>query len=480
MQTNRNAELAKNTIILSVGQIIPKIVSIVSLPLLTTYLSKLDYGYLDLTLTVASFAVPLISLQIQQAVFRYLIEAVDNEKNRIATSSFLFVALALAITSIPIIFFWNEYCGNLQTAILFMLYYAAELALNWAGQLVRGLGDNVGYSIAYMIYSIVYFAGLIVLVFINHELFLDQIIIIMILSYMSGFVFLAIKDRIFGYIAFGFFSRKTLNMLLRYSAPMIISTVSLWVVNLSDRFMVSAYLGIEVTALYAVTNKIPNMVSSAYNIFNLAWTENASRLSEEEKNEGYYTDFFDFFYCCMIGMVSLLIAVSPLLYNVLVDEKYAEGYYLVPILFLGTLLSSLVSFFGSIYVGEKMTNKVGISSAIGAVINVGINLIFMSHFGVVVGAVSTVVSFFCICVYRAIDIRRYVRISYKPHKIIVGILSLSLVTYFSIKFQDSILLSICFTGVISVIYNFIYNRKFIARIAAILRNKLFSKNKKDI
>ena len=75
----RNSELMKNTMILSIGQVVPKLIAIFVLPLLTTYLTKRDYGLYELTISVASFCIPLLSVQIQQGVFRFLIDK-DNEK----------------------------------------------------------------------------------------------------------------------------------------------------------------------------------------------------------------------------------------------------------------------------------------------------------------------------------------------------------------------------------------------------------------
>lgn len=64
---------------------------------------------------------------------------------------------------------------------------------------------------------------------------------------------------------------------------MVISAVALWIVNLSDRICVTFFLGLEVNAIYAISNKILNLINSFYSVFNLAWTENTSRLTEKEK-----------------------------------------------------------------------------------------------------------------------------------------------------------------------------------------------------
>ena len=45
-------------------------------------------------------------------------------------------------------------------------------------------------------------------------------------------------------------------------------------------------------AINAVANKIPSLYSTAYGIFNLAWTETASKVSDDGNPAEYYTKLF--------------------------------------------------------------------------------------------------------------------------------------------------------------------------------------------
>ena len=149
---NRNKELLINTIVLSIGQVIPKILALLILPILTTYLSTKDYGLYELSLSVASFCIPVISIQIQQAVFRYLIED-KRDSNYIISSSFYFILISFVIFILPIVFLWYVYTDQILLSIMFCLVYFSEMLLTWSGQTIRGLGGNLLYSIAYIIYS---------------------------------------------------------------------------------------------------------------------------------------------------------------------------------------------------------------------------------------------------------------------------------------------------------------------------------------
>lgn len=457
---NRNKDLLKNTLVLSIGQFVPKIMALVVLPLLTGYLTKIEYGLYDLTLTVASFCIPLISIQIQQAVFRYLIESNSNKK-RIISTSIGFMIVMYIIASVIIVPCWFWYTKSMLLAVLFTISYIFEAFLSWSGQVVRGLGKNINYSIAYAVYSVLFVAILGVRFLVLREINLEYVIVVMIFSYAACVLYLFISCEIWRYISAASVDTNELKTLLAFSAPMVISSVALWIVNLSDRFCVSCFLGLEINAVYAVANKIPNLVNSFYSVFNLAWTENTSRLTDKEKASGYYSSFFHSFFNLLIGMILILITATPLLFKILINDQYSDAYGLMAWLYVGVLFSSLVSFLGSIYVGEKRTKEVGVSSIIGAVINLAINLLLMKQFGVIVAAISTIASYFVIFIYRAKDIRKYVNIQYKYGFLTLGI---GVVIVLALLNHSFTLMTSIISVIITILFNLIFNRMIIVNI----------------
>lgn len=468
---DRNGELLKSTLILSIGQIVPKFLTFIILPILTTYLTQRDYGLYELTMSVASFCIPMFSLQIQQGVFRYLIENKINKEN-IITDSFYFLILIFVIFSLPVVGCWYLYTKSIYLSTVFFLAYFFEMLLTWAGQTVRGLGDNVSYSMAYICYSVCFFAVLVCELLLNKTLSIYNVVAAMIISYALSAVFLLVKDKLYSYICLASFDKKVLKVLLAYSIPMVISSAALWIVNLSDRFFVSGMLGVEVTAVYAVANKVPNLFNSFYGIFNLAWTENTSKLTKDEKSCDYYSLFFKSFYNVMVGLMLLLICAGPIIFKILINSKYNNAYSLMPWLYIGVFFSSLVSFLGSIYIGEKRTKDVGVSSAVGAVINVLINLFFMKQFGIIVAALSTIISYAIIFVYRAIDIKKYVTIKYNLKSIVEGLITIIFVSIFNMEFS---IIRWMISLIIMITYNWVFNRNTVVALGKKVMGKFARK-----
>ena len=72
---NREKQLIKNTAIITIGKICTQMISFFLLPLYTAILTAEEYGIVDLLNTLVSLLIPIITFQIEQALFRYLIDA---------------------------------------------------------------------------------------------------------------------------------------------------------------------------------------------------------------------------------------------------------------------------------------------------------------------------------------------------------------------------------------------------------------------
>ena len=79
--------LIKNTGIIAVGGMATKLVSFLLLPLYTSVLSTGDYGTVDYINTIALFCVPAVSLLMDEALFRFLIDCrTDGDRSKAVTA----------------------------------------------------------------------------------------------------------------------------------------------------------------------------------------------------------------------------------------------------------------------------------------------------------------------------------------------------------------------------------------------------------
>ena len=87
---NKNRELAKNTMILTIGKLCTQFVSFLLLPLYTSILNTNDYGVVDLFATYVSLLMPVVCFQLDQGLFRFMLDCRENDEEIKSLFSSLF------------------------------------------------------------------------------------------------------------------------------------------------------------------------------------------------------------------------------------------------------------------------------------------------------------------------------------------------------------------------------------------------------
>ena len=463
----RKGQFFKNLIILSFGTILPKATFFIILPILTGKLSTMEYGTYDLIVSIATLLLPVSTLQIQTAAFRYLIDhREDNYSDRIITNTILFV-LPVSIIVLFAFYFFAVFLSPILR-IFSCFYFLFDIIVRVLQQIARGIGNNKVYSISAILES---FINLFLIVSINilTEINLQYIIICGLTAYLLTILYMSIKLNIFSKIRIQYFSKDVLSELLKYSWPMIPNTLSLWVLRLSDRMVISLNLGIEANAVYAAATNIPVMLNVLQNAYTLAWQENASITKKDKDVDDYYTNMYDMSFSFLSGATALLIAMTPILFRLLIKENYAESYPQIPILFIGTLGSCISAFLGGIYVANKRTKSVGMTTLIAAGLNLLIDIVFINYIGIYAASISTLVSYIFIVVYRMVDIQKFQSIKYNIKKVGACILVLALMCILCAKQNTVYNIINCIVGVAFFAY---INKQYIKESIDMVNRKL--------
>lgn len=468
---SREKSLAKNTTILAIGTVLPKIAHLITLPIVTDELTKAEYGTYDLIATLVSLFLPIATLQVQTAAFRFLIDCKEDEtgKKRVITNVVIFVILS-SLLSLTLLFF-ALYKLDLIVRVLICVYFFTDILLLTFVQVVRGLSNPKLYSLCMSVQPIVNMLLVVVLVY-----FVDGgligALIAMAASTTAALILVLARGKILCNIDCRLLSKSMLKELIDYSWPMIPNSLSLWMLHFSDRLVLLQFVGIEANAIYGAANKIPSMYTLANSAFTLAWQENASVNLKDEDSAAYYGNMFDNILRILAGILAMLIAMTPILFLVLIKGDYDAAYGQMAFLLMAMFFSSISSFLGGIYVAHKRTKNVGGTTIIAAVINLVIDLILVHSLEIYAASISTLVAYMFLALYRMKNIQSFQKIKFNYG---------SMIRYIAVLVVMSILLwlDIWYLDVVNVILGTVFavvlNRAMIKNIWTMVQKKLSKK-----
>lgn len=428
---SKGKDLAKNTAIVSIGKICTQLITFFLLPVYTAVLSNEEYGVVDLLNTLTSLLLPIATLQIEQGIFRYLLDCRENKEKQTTlittVSKFILVqsAICILIFLCASPFIHNEYKYFLMANLLMGILSSISL------QICRGLGDNKTYAVgSFITGALTVILNVIFIVAFKWGAY--GMLIATAISNLLCAIYVFVKKKIYKYIDIKQKDKKLLKDIIKYSVPLIPNMISWWIVSASDRTIISAVIGVAQNGIYSAANKFSGIFSTLYSVFNLTWTESASININSEDRDEFFSKIFDFIVRFFGSLCLGTIAVMPFVFGILVNEKFAESYYQIPILILGSVFNILVSFLGSVYVAKKLTKEIAKTSIIAAIINIVVNIALINQIGLYAASISTVIAYFAMFIYRWIDVKKYVSI--KTNKTLIAVLSVSflvaIITYY--------------------------------------------------
>ena len=450
---SREKQLIRNTGIIGMGTIAPRLTSIITLPVVTAGLSQAEFGTYDLVVTMTMLLMPLVTLEIEFAAFRFLIDCRNNEKkiDSIISTTICFSIPIVVLVGVLVFFLLVKF--RVTTRILVCTFFITDVLLSEVQQIIRGLALNELFSKSTILRSVINL-GMILYLILWKRQGMNAMLMAATISSAVAIVFVLIKSKIWKSISIGACSKTLLVSMIGYSWPIIPSTLSFWVLNTSDRLVITGFLGIEAVAIYAAANKIPSILNIVNGIFALSWQENASLSAKDEDAGEYYSAIFERLLRVACGCTSIVLAFVPLLFRLLIRGEYGDGYQNIPILMLAILFSIIAAFLGGIYVAYKKTRSVGFTTIIAAVINLLVDFVLINKIGIYAASLSTLISYVSLCIFRFIDVGKRHRIRFRYNQIcgylvVLGIMSLLCAMRMQIYNVLNIVIGIVFAAAIN-------------------------------
>ena len=268
--------------------------------------------------------------------------------------------------------------------------------------------------------------------------------------------------------------KKIIKEMYKYSIPLIPNGISWWIVNVSDRSIISFVLGDGANGIYGISNKFSTIISSLTGVFNISWSESAALHINSEDRDEFFTDIMNTAFKVFAAIGVLMLALMPFVFPILINVKFNEAYQYIPFLVLGVVFNVGLCLYNQVYLAKKLSKQVASTAMAGAAINIIINVLLIKRIGLYAAALSTTISYFVMMIYRHFDVKKYVKIKIEKPFIIESILiyTLAIYLYYQNNFFGNIL-----NLVIVSIYSVYINLNFIKSTYRTIINKIPRKRK---
>lgn len=424
---NKYQTLAANTILMSVGTFGSKLLVFLMVLFYTGYLTPAEYGTADLITQTANLLIPLVSLDITDAVFRFAAERRGGRTEafsvglRVITLGSAGMLLVIALLQgIPAV---RAYGFLLASFVIASCYHAL------CAHFVRARGNTALFA-AQGFFNTALFIGLNVLFLAVFHWGIRGYVLSTTVANLITTGLLVFRARLWRYA--GLAPRRGLRrQMLRYCIPLIPTAVFWWIMGVSDRYMVKWFLGSDANGIYAVAYKIPTILTILATVFMDAWQLSAIAESDGDRQAHlrFYGRIWDAFASAVFLGAGGIIALSPLLIRLLAEEAYYSAWQYIPVLTLSMAAAAFSNFMGSVYVVTKQSKASFWTSLVGAGSNIVLNLWLIPQIGLQ-GAAATFLSCLAVFLIRLVNARQLLPFSLSGRKLALGVGILLLQTLF--------------------------------------------------
>jgi O-antigen/teichoic acid export membrane protein len=184
---------------------------------------------------------------------------------------------------------------------------------------------------------------------------------------------------------------------LKYSIPLIPNTISDWVINLSDRFLIGVMLGSFAVGLYNPGYALGSVILFVPTIFVTVLPPLIARLHDtgnmDTLNEIIRHTMKYFLLIAIPVFFGSLVLSKPLLTLLSKREVADQGYLITPIVVFGAILFGCARVLVPVLQANLETRLIAKAWVVAGFVNLTLNLLLLKSLGIVAAALSTAMAF---------------------------------------------------------------------------------------
>ena len=414
--------LTSQSLIYGLGGLISRFLSVLLLPLYTSYLHGRDYGRVETLTALTAVLVVLLRLGIASAFFRYYFDSPEWEHRvRVVRTSFWFTmgsaTLGLAagwIAAQPIADALS--LGHDQAWLVRAAFVGLWAQLNYEQltSLFRVEERPILFTAATIANLLVTVAATVILVVHFHQKAMGVIVGNWIGTLAVYFVLLGYRRYQLGLE----FSRELFRQMNRFGMPLVPAQLAIWTLNFADRVFIAKFKGQTEVGHYSIGVRIASATLLLLSAFRLAWPAFAYSIEDEREAKRTYGFVLTYllFVTCWISLA--LGVLAPWLVRLLTSRpEYYSGSRVVG------LLSFSAAAWGAytvvaIGIGRaRFTQFNWVVSGTAALVNFGLCFALVPPFGMIGAAISVAAAMTAMFVLMTIHAQRVYPVPYQWRRV---------------------------------------------------------------
>jgi O-antigen/teichoic acid export membrane protein len=396
-------DMIKSSGIYALGAFLSPLVSLVLTPFLTRRLSNTNYGALAVLLAVIDLVTVVTQLGLSASFFRAYNGDYEAERDRLgvlaaAINILLLVSIPLAITMMvlapwisTLLFNSPSFSESVRfTALVIMLENITLPGILW----LRAEKRAVLYTALSIVNLLLTLGATLVLVGV-FNMGVNGALLAKGLGYAAIVVYtypimlrLLVRQKSLR------LRQDILHNLLSFGVPTVFSSMASWVLQLSDRYMLSRFASLAQTASYSVAYTLGGVLAALLiSPFILAWNPLVYIIAKREDAHSIFPLVFRWFSIVSLFATFALSLLSTFVLNMLFPIAYHSAESIIPVVALATMFSGIYYIF---VIGINIRRKTVLTilvMSIAASVNVLLNIFFIPHFGAMGAAVSTLLAY---------------------------------------------------------------------------------------
>lgn len=442
--------LVKNSVIFAIGTFGSKVLQFLIVPLYTYVLSTTEYGQIDLFTTTISLLLPFVTLLIQESIIRFLTakEITNEEAVNIGFTVFLFSCVFSIIASIAYAVLFDP-----QFAILFFICLVFNSYITIFQNYLKACEKVSEFTKCGLLNTFIFLTSNVIFLTV-FRMGIRGYLYSMILSLVCSAIYITVKGRILVNIKIGVVDYSAFKVMLKYSIPLIPNNLMWWIMNAGDKYVINYFLGDAANGIYSVSIKLATIISTVFGIFMQAWQLSAIKEKGDDDTKEFYSKVYIMVMALLVISSSIIIAFTRPFYILVLSENFFEANRYSPLLCVATILNCLATFTAITYVVNKNTKKAFSTTAIGALVNVVVNIILIKSLGLIGVAIGTIIGYLVVVILRVIDMKKYLDINFDWRRSVssmIIVISLSIV-YLYIGDLQAIVIGILCSCVLVLLY----------------------------